>query len=280
VIPSRNRPESLVGTITSVLSAEMTPQEIVVVDQSSEANTRILELADQPGPAIRYHRTSSIGVSRARNIGLQIARSEAVALIDDDVLVAPDWLAAITRALRELGPLIVVTGQVRATAEHGFAASTIVETQPRVFAGRVGADVLFTGNMAMYRSVVSIVGDFDERLGPGTSYPAAEDNDFGFRLLESGFKIAYRPDAVVSHRAWRTNRDYLPLRWRYGRGQGAFFGKHLSLHDRYILGLLVKAGTERLGRIPRRLAREPRQALGDVAYVLGLISGVIDWCIL
>ena len=89
--------------------------------------------------------------------------------------------------------------------------------------------------MAMYRSAIDCIGGFDERLGPGTCFPAAEDNDLGFRLLEAGFHIIYDPASVLYHRSWRTEKDYLPLRWGYGRGQGAYYARYLSLQDRHMI---------------------------------------------
>ena len=89
--------------------------------------------------------------------------------------------------------------------------------------------------MATYRSAIDCIGGFDERLGPGTCFPAAEDNDLGFRLLEAGFHIIYDPASVLYHRSWRTEKDYLPLRWGYGRGQGAYYARYLSLQDRHMI---------------------------------------------
>src|SRR5205823_6583384 len=84
------------------------------------------------------------------------------------------------------------------------------------------------------------VGDFDDDLGPGARFPASEDSDLGFRLLEAGYHIHYIPEAVLYHRAWRSNSDYLPLRWSYGVGRGAFYAKHLRLDDRYIMRRMIR----------------------------------------
>jgi hypothetical protein len=54
---------------------------------------------------------------------------------------------------------------------------------------RVDRDPLITLNMGMHQEVVALAGGFDERLGPGTPYPAGEDNDFGFRALEAGCTV-------------------------------------------------------------------------------------------
>jgi hypothetical protein len=62
----------------------------------------------------------------------------------------------------------------------GFSSWTKIEEAAEIYEGRVGIDVLWPGNMAMYRSAMDDIGDFDERLGAGC-FPSSEDNDFGFR---------------------------------------------------------------------------------------------------
>jgi GT2 family glycosyltransferase len=121
------------------------------------------------------------------------------------------------------------------------------------------------------------VGGFDARLGAGSRFPAADDNDLGFRLLKAGYEIVYAPQAVVYHRAWRPASEYLVMRWRYGRGKGGFYAKHLPTEPRYMLGRIAcDVGRRALGFFGR-LRRDPRGAAGDVVYSLGVMVGVIQW---
>src|SRR5690606_28094638 len=118
--------------------------------------------------------------------------------------VTPNWFGTIVRTLVHLGPKAVVTGQVRPAeeAQGGFVLSTVVAEDAAVYEGRVGVDILFPPNMAMYRSVLDDVGLFDLRLGYGARFPTAEDNDLAFRILDTGYSIHYTPKPVVYHRAW------------------------------------------------------------------------------
>jgi hypothetical protein len=129
----------------------------------------------------------------------------------------------------------------------------------------------------MRRSVIAEVGLFDEHLGPGTPFPGAQDNDFGFRLLEAGYRIVYEPSAVAYHRAWRARGDYLPLSWSYGRGQGAFYGKYLSFRDRYMLGRMWKDVRRHVLLFVREVLRHPHTAAGHLVYVGGVVSGTAGW---
>ena len=133
--------------------------------------------------------------------------------------------------------------------------------------------------MVTYRSILDAVDCFDERLGPGTHFPAAEDNDLGFRLLEAGFRIIYAAEAVLYHRAWRGKGEYMPMRWSYGRGKGGFYTKYCSLKDLYILRRMIWDIAHRFFYFPHRLLRDPRRACGDIVYAAGILVGAIQWAL-
>ncbi len=279
IICSRNRPGLLQDTVESVLKGEEVPAEIVIVDQSERAHPLLSSYTQARHAAIHYLWSSTRGLSRARSIAVDAASHDILVFLDDDMLVAPDWFGSIVRALLAAGPEAVVTGQVLPTAAElpgGFQLSIKVDPKPALYRGRIGRDELAGGHMATYRSVLAAVGGFDERLGPGSSFPAAEDNDLGFRLLEAGYSIRYVPEAVVYHRAWRTWRHYLPLRWNYGLGQGAFYAKHLHRHDMYMLRRAMQ-DVRYFVRRPSRLVREPRWAGGYALFLLGILAGGARW---
>jgi GT2 family glycosyltransferase len=275
IVATRDRPSLLEALVESVLAGDEVPAEIVIVDQSRTPHPR-LSVAEAP---VHYLWSRSVGLSRGRNAGIAAARHDLLVFTDDDLLVAPDWFGTLVRALVGAGPRAVVTGQVRPTEPEtpgGFAPSTIVQERPAVYAGRRHFGALFPNNMAMRRSAFEEVGLFDERLGVGSTYPSSEDNDLSFRLLEAGYRIVYVPEAVVHHRAWRGRADYLPLRWRYGQGRGAYYAKHLRLRDPFMLGCL---GRDTLGHAlhAARLGRRPHLAAAEVVFVAGLLAGAIQW---
>jgi GT2 family glycosyltransferase len=280
IICSRNRPDLLFDTVISVLQGNEVPTELVIIDQSQVPHERLAQWRTERSCDVRYVRSSSVGLSRARNEGISAARYDLVVIIDDDMFVDPRWFGVFTRALADAGPRTVVTGRVLATApevRRGFAPTLATRARPAVYQGRIGTEVLAGGHMAAYRSTFEEVGTFDERLGAGSRFPAADDNDLGFRLLEAGYRIAYVPEAVVYHRAWRAESDYLPMRWSYGIGKGAYYAKYLSLRDPYMLRRMLHDIGHRVYRFPRRLWRNRRAVYGDPAYILGILVGATRW---
>jgi len=280
IICSRNRSRLLYDTIESILNGLEVPDEIIVIDQSDTPDDKLAVLSTERRCKIRYQWTKSLGVSHARNLGIKAAQNDWLVFTDDDVFVTPDWFGVLLRGLVDTGQRVVVTGRVLAMREHhdeGFAPSTKEDENPAVYEGRVGQDVLFSNNMAFPKSAVAEIGNFDERLGPGTCFPSAEDSDLGFRLLEAGYRIVYVPRAVLYHRAWRTDRDYLVLRRSYGIGRGAFYAKHMHWHDRYMLKRMYQDIRNHLTQFVSRLWPNRLQAYGDVVLAAGIIYGSVYW---
>jgi GT2 family glycosyltransferase len=281
VIPSLNRGRLLLETVESVLAGTDVPAEIIVIDQSGTVNAGLAGLTSRRCN-VRYIHSNAVGTSMARNTGVRLASHPLIGFIDDDVRVAPDWFAAIVRAAVDAGPRTVITGRVlpeRPASSAGFVPSTITDETPREYVGRIGMDILYSNNMMLHRSAFEVVGLFDRRLGGGARFPTAEDNDLAFRLLEAGYRILYAPGAMVEHRAWRSGSDYLPLRWSYGRGQGAFYAKHFDLRDRYMLRRAGHDFAHNAGRMIRFLVLDPRRAAGQAVHLAGVATAILQWLI-
>ena len=279
IIATRNRPVLLVDTIVSILAGRSVPAEVVVLDQSDTPNPEVGRLP-APGVEIRYVHSSSVGLSRARNEGVAAASHEILVFTDDDMRAEPEWFAAMVGALEKAGPRGVVTGRVlpgEVERPGGFVPATVLNDKPAVYQGRLNTDVLAAGSMAIFRTWLAAIGGFDERLGAGTSFPAAEDNDLGFRALEAGSQIHYVPEAVLYHRAWRTSADYLPMRWRYGLGKGGFYRKHMPRTGRHMYRRVLRDLGNRLVRFPIRIFKNRRRAIGDAAYSAGVLIGLRRW---
>jgi GT2 family glycosyltransferase len=280
LICSRNRPQLLWETIESILAGDEVPAEMIIIDQSDVPDPHLSAFQPEQACAFRYLWSEQKGVSLGRNRAAAEATHSILAITDDDMLATPTWFGSIIRVLVKNGTGNVVTGQVLTTEEDellGYAPSTREDEQAVVYEGRVNRDILFSGNMAINKATFQEVGGFDTRLGPGTSFPAAEDNDFAFRLLEAGCCIIYDPQAVLYHRAWRSEKEFIWLHWRYGYGQGAFYAKHFSLRDRFMIKRMVWDIWAYLSRFPLRFWRDRRQAYQDGLFATGLLAGSLHW---
>jgi GT2 family glycosyltransferase len=280
IISSRDRHRFLEGVVGSILAGTAVPDELVVVDQSPAGSAVLEEIAARDGSPLRYIVSEERGLSRGRNLGIAKARGRWLFFVDDDIVVPDDWFERISRELIGSQPRTVVTGRVtagEAERDGGFAPSLSLSEERIVYRGRPGRDVLQPLNMAMPRTAFDEVGLFDVHLGAGSHFPSSEDNDLGFRLLEAGYAILYDPSIVVIHRAWRSPGAMLPLRWSYGRGQGAYFAKHFSRHDPYMAARLRHDLWRHLRRAPRRTLVNVRDGAADLVYSAALMAGATEW---
>jgi glycosyltransferase involved in cell wall biosynthesis len=278
LICSRNRAQLLSETIQSILAGYKVPAEIIVIDQSDIPNALLSSFQPDRPCTFRYIWSEKKGVSLGRNMAISMSSHQIIIITDDDMLATLSWLETIVKTLVASGERSVITGRVGISGTEGGFAPSIQENKHLItYEGRVGRDVLYTGNMAAYRSAFEEVGYFDERLGPGTEYPAAEDNDLCFRLLEAKYRIIYEPNALLFHRAWRSGKEFLSLHWNYGLGQGAFYAKYFGLRDAHMIRRMVTNVVAYVIRIPFRIFRDRSQAQKDIHYVGGLLYGVLRW---
>jgi GT2 family glycosyltransferase len=274
----------LTETVRSVLGGSAVPRELLVVDQSIAPHPELPSLGPVRSCEIRYLHSPTVGLSRARNIGLRAARSEVVVLLDDDMLVEPEWLSRLLEGYGAGGPQTVATGRVLAAPPEGDGhglppAALFAYTEPLTYRGRQRVDIVPGANIAVPRDLVLRLGGFDERLGAGSRFGSADDNDMGFRLLDAGCEVHHVPDATVLHRAWRSRRDLARLRWSYGRGKGAFYAKHASLRDRHTLGRMARDAWTRVRRALLSIFASPATSASQVTYLVGMLSGAVEWWI-
>ena len=93
------RPEMLAEAVASVREQTFADWEHVIVDDGSFSVPEI--------EGTRVVHVSHRGLGPARNAGLEVARGEAIALLDDDDLWHPHHLATVWEAMRETGADVV-----------------------------------------------------------------------------------------------------------------------------------------------------------------------------
>ncbi|HSK09443.1 MAG TPA: glycosyltransferase, partial [Vicinamibacterales bacterium] len=178
------------------------------------------------------------GLNAARNRALREARHDLVAFTDDDAVVDPGWLAALARNFED--PRVLCSTGLTMPAELETEAQELFEVYTpfsrgfdrRVFdptstsplaVGPVGAGA----NMALRRSILDRVGEFDEALDGGTPTRSGGDHEMFSRILASGFHIVYDPAALSWHRHRRTMEELRETVRGYGTGVYAMWTRAL-----------------------------------------------------
>lgn len=97
VIPTRNRPESLLRLLQSLMNQSFPLKEVIIVD-SSDSPFDEEQFVHFKGLNITYQK-SSRSVCVQRNLGIRLASSGHVFLCDDDIELPSDYLAILCEFL-------------------------------------------------------------------------------------------------------------------------------------------------------------------------------------
>ena len=97
IIPTYNRCELLKRALLSVFSQTLLPTEVVVIDDGSTDGTNAMICAEFP--EVIYYRQENLGVSSARNLGIQHTTGDWLAFLDSDDEWLPEKLSRQTAAL-------------------------------------------------------------------------------------------------------------------------------------------------------------------------------------
>jgi GT2 family glycosyltransferase len=204
-IPTFNRSEVLLKTLEDVLRQDFPADEIIVVDQSDwypeGARERIKALAAKG--VIRYFRQETPNLPTARNRVLRETVCDIVIFIDDDVELAPGFVAAHAANFQEESVWAVCGG----FTERDIAVRPIV---PRTWAKVLDYRRFDPGwniriedfgtlkgcNHAVRRSAVLALGGYDEGY---TGVALAEETDLAMRILRAGGRIVFDPKARLHH---------------------------------------------------------------------------------
>ena len=256
---TRDRPDDLRRCLEAFLRLPDDGQEFLVIDYAPSSDATQI-LVESYNGRMRYVREDRPGLDIARNRALQEARYDIVAFNDDDALPDPNWLRVLLRNFAD--PLVVcVTGltmpiELETEAQEwfercssfvrGFTRTVYDQTRLHpLAAGKVGAGA----NMALRRSVMDLVGPFDEALDAGTPTQSGGDTEMFFRILAAGYRIVYEPTAISWHRHRRTWEALRRALYGYGVGVYATWTRNL-LYDREFAVFLRALAWLRYDQLP------------------------------
>ncbi len=227
IVATIDRDAELARCLTSLAAQSSHDFEVIVVDQN--ADQRVAALIDRQRLPFALSRVGATpGLSRARNVGLQLARGRIVGFPDDDCWYDDDIVARVLRFFDEHPAAQGLSGGGAASAggtpRARFARGARWISPARVWTQGMSSAIF------LRREVVAEVGAFDEALGvgSGTPWPAAEETDYLLRALSRGARIWYDPCFTVHHPGHdgQSLEKILDRSRRYGRAMGYVLAKH------------------------------------------------------
>lgn len=221
IIPSYNRAEEVVALIQSLRQQTFSHEhfEVLIVDDGSTDDTarKVAELVPQVDFRLRFFQRNHEGPGPARNYGMSQAAGAYFLFIDSDCLADADWLKAIDEAIITEkpdafgGPDAVLptfspiqkaidysmTSFLTTGGMRGHTRKRLAKFYPRSF------------NMGIRREIY-------EKLGGMNNLRHGQDIEFSRRIVASGARISYIPNAVVYHKRRTNLRKFFRQMFNWG----------------------------------------------------------------
>ena len=240
-----NEEKSIKKLLESLLSQTRKPDEIVIVDgDSTDKTVEIIRHFQKKYKVIKLL-IEKCNRARGRNLSVEFAKNEIIAITDADCVAEKHWLERITEPFKE-GKVDISAGFYRMRAENSFqrAESVYLGVLPSKF------DDTFlpsTRSIAFRKKIWEEIGGFPERKNN-----SAEDTDFNYKAVKMGAKYSRVKNARVEWRIPNSFSVFIKKIYDYAKWDASYGiwwhpAKGLSSHNikaffivlRYLLGFIL-----------------------------------------
>ncbi len=273
VVATINRTVELDRLLESLAKQSCQDFELIVVDQNRD--DRVLDRLkayEKRFPIV--HLRSAIGVSRARNAGLGVARGDIISFPDDDCWYPEDLLEKVADFFSKHPGFDGLTGRsVDLTGED--TVGRYIKDEGLVSLRDVWRKAV-AFSMFLTQDSTQKAGGFDEGLGPGagTIHVGAEDFQYLIRVLKAGCRVFYSPRILVYHD--NPLVGYGPLVVQRGYSYGCGHGRVLR-REGYPVGVIAVALIRPLGgTILSLVTGRFQKGLYHFAVFRGRLRGWLD----
>lgn len=200
IVPAYNAAAHITEALESVEGQTYRDWEVVVADDGSTDDTG--SIAARFGDRVRVVRSDrNRGLAGARNLAIEHARGELLALLDSDDRWLPEYLqsqtAAYDAAIASQGRVGLVTCDAllleRGHVAHETYADRFGVADEITVASLLRSNPIFI-SVLMPKAVVDEVGGFAPELR------SCEDLDLWFRIVEAGYRVVRNSRALVVYR--------------------------------------------------------------------------------
>jgi glycosyltransferase involved in cell wall biosynthesis len=228
VVCVKNEEERLRDCLKSVYSND--PDEVILVDGDSTDKT--LDVAREFSDIIIYESKNS-SLTRDRQIGLDLAKNEHIAMIDADHRLKPSDLESLLQDMKNFNFDIVQSGLI-SYKNHGYWDSA-EEDSWAVTQNIPGKRNMVGTAPAIYNKKVFDFARFDDHI---TS--TIDDTDFSYRLSkfpELRFGVG---KTTIQQYHFADFKTYINKFLWYGKGDGEFCRKHPERTHYMFFHLLIR----------------------------------------
>ena len=255
IIPTHNPHAGRLARTLAGLRAQTLPPaawETVLVDNASTPALTAQGVTGHAPSNLRLVHEAQLGLTSARRCGVREARGEFLVFVDDDNVLAPDYLETVAGIFARLPRLGAAGGRSVLEFEHeppawmrqfdGLLACRDLGAEEiiaeKLWDDRRGRNEYppcspIGAGMALRREALAPwLEDYDASLSDrrGEELTSGGDNDIILSVLRDGWSVGYFPRLSLHHLipAGRLTRDYLA---RLNRGIAKSWIQVLTKHD-------------------------------------------------
>ncbi len=189
VLSSFNKKRDVRANLLALRRQTASPAEVIVVDNCSKDGTAAMIKEEFPEVRLIEMPHSRFGACETFNLGFKAARQELVAILDDDVVLPPNWIACLLERFgREPPTTAMITTKViepLMPEEYLHRNDVNEECYLPTFRG--------CGTLAR-RKVLEEAGYYDEKF-----FIYGNERDLAARVLSLGYRILQDPSVVTFH---------------------------------------------------------------------------------
>lgn len=243
VVLSLDRRRDVNECVDSVLDQDHPDVRLWVIDQGSGSET-LASLRQRAGKGrFQLREAGRIGIAAGRNLGYRLGRAPVIVSLDNDAVLGDrDVLRRAVSGLEAQGNLGALAFAVHDYYRGGPDMSCWVYPWPaETHFDRSFTTARFCGGAhAILRTAFEATGGYDEEI-----FFFGEELDLSYALVAGGYRIEYRPDIIVRHKAsperridWDSGRFYHNARNMLYINQKHFGGTWMKYQ--YACGYLLK----------------------------------------
>jgi cellulose synthase/poly-beta-1,6-N-acetylglucosamine synthase-like glycosyltransferase len=234
VVPAYNEEQVVGRCVESILASDYARREVILVDDGSTDATLEMMHRYEDDPDVTVVSKPNGGKASALNAGLERASGEVLFFVDADGVFAPQTIDDMLKGFdaQEVG---AVCGN-DAPVNLDRLQTRLANLQTHVGSGfvrRALATVdclpIVSGNIGAFRRRVL------EETGPFLEGFVGEDLELTWRVHKAGYRVSFRPRAMVYAEVPSTLRDLWRQRIRWARGllQTARIHRDMFFRTRY-----------------------------------------------
>lgn len=232
IVATVGRDKEVGELLTSLSEQEYKNFEVIIIDQNKD--DRLYKYVKKYESDIRiiHIKSSKLGISYNRNLGLENVSGEIIAFTDDDCTYDKKLLNNVIDDFLD-NDINFISYRIIDKEKNKYLAK-FPNNRTNIYFN----NLFITMSASIFINTKNINIDclkFDEKLGIGSEFGSCEDVDLIFSMLNNNYKGIFIPRDLIYHPV----KDYPnEVGYKYGMGLGAFVKKTIINYKKYNLVLL------------------------------------------